>query len=45
MRKFEKSIFMLKKLIKDIGRDADIYQLASDVHSKQLGHYYFLMDE
>ncbi|MDZ7724810.1 MAG: D-glucuronyl C5-epimerase family protein [candidate division KSB1 bacterium] len=45
MRKLEKSIFMLKKLLKDIGRDADIYQLTLDVHSRQLGYYYFLMDE
>lgn len=40
-----KKAFMFRKLVKDIGRDADIYQLARDVESKQLNDYYFLMNE
>ena len=36
---------MSKKLIKDIRRDKDIYQLSADLHNPELGTYYFLMDE
>lgn len=36
---------MLKKLHKDITRDRQIYALADDLHSAELGEYYFLMTE
>ena len=36
---------MSRKLIKDIKRDKNIYKLTDDLHSEQLGEYYFLMDE
>ncbi len=36
---------MSRKFYKDIKRDRDIYQLSEDVHSEQLGEYYFLIDE
>ena len=37
--------FMLWKLKKDLLRDRQIYQLTDDLHSPQLGEYYFLMTE
>lgn len=43
--KIEKSLFMLKKLRKDLFRDRVIYELAPDVHGKELHEYYFVMDE
>jgi len=43
--KIEKMIFMSKKLVKDIQRNKDIYQLATHVHSSDLREYYFLIDE
>ena len=42
---FSKLYFMSRKFIKDIKRDKNIYQLASDLHSQTLGEYYFLIDE
>ncbi len=36
---------MSRKLMKDLGRDKTIYPLSDDLHSLQLGEYYFLMDE
>ena len=36
---------MSRKLIKDLKRDKDIYQLSEDLHSEELGEYYFLFDE
>jgi hypothetical protein len=44
-RKIEKTIFMSKKLVKDIKRDKNIYRLSEDLHSDKLGEYYFLIDE
>ena len=43
--KIEKTIFMLKKLRRDIFRKKVIYELAPDVHSPELREYYFVMDE
>jgi heparosan-N-sulfate-glucuronate 5-epimerase len=43
--KLEKKFFMLWKLKKDLLRDRQIYQLSDDLHSQQLGEYYFLMTE
>lgn len=40
-----KLLFMSRKLIKDLGRDKTIYKLSDDLHSLQLGEYYFLIDE
>ncbi len=36
---------MLRKLKKDLLRDRQIYALADDIHSPQLGEYYFIMTE
>jgi heparosan-N-sulfate-glucuronate 5-epimerase len=41
----EKKFFMLWKLKKDLLRDQQIYQLSEDLHSQQLGEYYFIMTE
>ncbi len=43
--KLEKMLFMTRKLLRDIRRDRQIYQLTSDLHSSQLGEYYFLITE
>ena len=43
--RFRKYFFMLKKLFKDISRDKQIYQLSDDIHSPELGEYYFIMTE
>jgi hypothetical protein len=42
---FRKKIFMLQKLMQDITSDKKVYKLADDLHSPQLGAYYFLFDE
>lgn len=44
-KKLKKIFFMSRKFYKDIKRDRDIYQLSEEMHSKQLGEYYFLIDE
>lgn len=36
---------MSRKLLKDLSRDKDIYQLTDDLQSEELGEYYFLIDE
>ncbi|MBN2011161.1 hypothetical protein JW960_17580 [candidate division KSB1 bacterium] len=36
---------MARKFHKDITRDRQIYELATDIHSPELGDYYFLMTE
>ncbi len=43
--KLEKTAFMLKKFYKDIRREKQIYEHSKDVHSAELGEYYFVMDE
>ena len=43
--KIEKIFFMFEKFRKDIFRKKIIYQLAPDVHSRELREYYFVMDE
>lgn len=43
--KIRKIVFMFKKFKKDIFRDRDIYLLAEDLHSEELGDYYFIMTE
>jgi len=43
--KLQKIFFMLRKFKKDITRDRQIYRLSEDLHSPQLGEYYFLMTE
>ncbi|MDZ7369876.1 MAG: D-glucuronyl C5-epimerase family protein [candidate division KSB1 bacterium] len=43
--RLEKIAFMSRKLFRDLTRDAEIYRLSEDLHSLQLGEYYFLMDE
>ncbi len=43
--KLQKFFFMLRKFKKDITRDRQIYRLSEDLHSPQLGEYYFLMTE
>jgi len=45
VNKLEKKFFMLWKLKKDLLRDRQIYQLTNDLHSSQLGVYYFIMTE
>ncbi len=45
LSKLKKLLFMSRKFYKDIKRDRDIYKLSDDLHSAQLGEYYFLMDE
>lgn len=41
----EKTCFMLRKLVKDLTRDRQIYDLAEDLHGSRLNDYYFLMTE
>ncbi|MBN1561077.1 hypothetical protein JW998_12560 [candidate division KSB1 bacterium] len=36
---------MSRKLLKDLSRDKDIYQLTDDLQGEELGEYYFLIDE
>ena len=43
--KFQKSVFMLRKFVKDLTRDRQIYQLSEDLHSPELKEYYFIMTE
>lgn len=43
--KIKKTIFMLRKLINDILRDRQIYELSDDMHSNQLGKYYLVFAE
>ncbi len=43
--KIQKTLFMLKKFWKDIHRDRQIYELADDIHSRELREYYFIMTE
>ncbi len=43
--RIEKALFMLQKLKKDLFRNRQIYPLADDIHSPQLGEYYFIMTE
>ncbi|GAB4367976.1 MAG: hypothetical protein Kow0042_08940 [Calditrichia bacterium] len=43
--KIQKATFMLRKFIKDVTRDRQIYQLADELHSPRLGEYYFIMTE
>lgn len=41
----KKKWFMLNKLLKDLSRSKHIYDLADDLQSQHLGHYYFLFKE
>tara|TARA_Y100000590_G_scaffold470290_1_gene663365 strand:+ start:2669 stop:3664 length:996 start_codon:yes stop_codon:yes gene_type:complete len=41
----KKKFFMLNKLYKDLTRGKDFYSIAEDVHSQELGNYYFVFDE
>lgn len=43
--KLKKIRFMSRKLLKDLRRDKTIYELAADLHGKELREYYFYMDE
>ena len=43
--KIQKALFMARKFYKDITRDRQIYELASDLHNPELGEYYFIMTE
>ncbi len=43
--KIQKAAFMLRKFIKDVTRDRQIYELSDDLHSPELGEYYFIMTE
>jgi hypothetical protein len=43
--RIQKYFFMLKKFYKDITRDRQIYQLSEDLHSSELGEYYFIITE
>jgi len=43
--KIQKIVFMLRKFIKDISRDRQIYEISKDLHSQQLKEYYFIMTE
>jgi len=43
--KMKKSLFMIRNFYKDITRNRQIYELADDIHSTQLGEYYFIMTE
>jgi heparosan-N-sulfate-glucuronate 5-epimerase len=43
--KIQKTIFMLRKLYKDMIRDRQIYELSRDLHSTELSEYYFIMTE
>jgi len=38
-------IFMTKKFLRDLTSTKTIYKIAADVHSKELGEYYFVFDE
>jgi hypothetical protein len=40
-----KKTFMLKKFITDLQSPKKRYPISSDLHSQQLGHYYFIFDE
>ncbi len=41
----KKKIFMLKKLLQDLKRPKEAYQLADDIESDNLGYYYFIFQE
>lgn len=43
--KVQKTLFMFRKLKKDITRDRVIYQLADNIDSPNLNEYYFIMTE
>ncbi|MHA1755966.1 MAG: hypothetical protein ACTSVV_04290, partial [Promethearchaeota archaeon] len=43
--KVQKIFFMLRKFIKDLTRDRQIYELAKEIHSSNLCEYYFIMTE
>ena len=43
--KIQKTVFMLRKLKKDITKDRNIYDLSDNVSSPTLGEYYFIMTE
>jgi hypothetical protein len=43
--KLEKTLFMLRKFLKDIARDRRIYELSQDLLSPELKEYYFIMTE
>lgn len=45
MNAVAKKWFMFNKLLSDLRRPKQVYQLAADLHSRQLGHYYFLFQE
>jgi len=45
MNKFQKKIFMLNKLMKDLTRPSESYKLADDFNSQELGYYYFMFEE
>ncbi len=40
-----KKIFMLEKFISDLQSPKNRYPILKDLHSSQLGHYYFIFDE
>jgi hypothetical protein len=41
----QKTLFMLRKLFRDVTRERKIYELSADVHSHCLREYYFLFNE
>jgi len=41
----KKKLFMINKLLIDLGKSKEIYKLAEDIHSQDLQHYYFLFQE
>lgn len=43
--KTDKIFFMLRKLRKDLFRERQIYEISGDLHSPELGEYYFIMTE
>ena len=43
--KLDKYIFMLKKILSDLQSPRHRYPIADDLHSKTLGHYYFVFNE
>jgi hypothetical protein len=41
----KKKLFMLNKLYRDLTRGKNFYTIAKEVHSQELGEYYFVFDE
>jgi heparosan-N-sulfate-glucuronate 5-epimerase len=41
----KKKLFMLNKLLIDLRKSKEIYKLAEEIHSQELGQYYFLFQE